>query len=160
MPKALISKTRIAELVRTGRAHECFTHSQVGTFDVSLMLQVAPFLYERFSSDINPELIAQIKATRDWEQERINTLTFTEVLFPTLWILDPTDNTHILVDGTHRLIALYERFNTFEFRGWMAPLSLAIRPHEGVLLNSAYNWGRMEVRDGKLYNRSTGEEIK
>lgn len=161
MPKKpLMSKTEITALVKSGRTHECFTHSIVGTFDVSLMNKVAPFLYERFNSDITADLIANIKASRDWEQERVNSLTLGETLQPTLWILDTSDNTHILIDGTHRLIASLERFKFTAFKGYMATLATAIRPGSNTYINPAHDWGRMAVKNGKLYNRETGEEIQ
>lgn len=162
MPKPLLTKTQIVELVKSGRAHECFTHSdpRIGTFDVTLMNKVAPFLYEPFTSDLTAELIAGIKATRDWEQERVNQLSAEDILFPTLWILDLSDHSHILIDGTHRMIASFERFKLAKFRGFMAVLENAIRPGNEVLLNEKHDWGRIAVRGGKLYNRETGEEIK
>jgi hypothetical protein len=158
MPKPLLSKTEITKLVKLGRVHECFTHSIIGTFDVTLMNEVAPYLYQRFQADITPDLISQVKATRDWDAERVANITIEEVLQPTLWILDTSDNTHILIDGTHRIIASLERFKFAKFHGYMATLADAIRPANNLI--ASHDWGRIEVKNGKLYNRETGKEIK
>lgn len=156
----MISKTELNKLVRAGKARETFIHSTAGEFDVTAMRLIAEFAYEKFSSDLHHELVDQIKRTRDWDQERINNLTIEEAIIPTLWVHDNSDHPHILIDGTHRLIAGFERFKFKIFRGYMARLDQVIRPDfENMAHRPEHDWGRIVVKDGILYDRATGRKI-
>jgi hypothetical protein len=153
-----MTKSELAALIKLGRVHECFTHSTEGEFDVTLMRLAAPVMYEPFTSDLTPEIVECIKKTRDWERSRILEITREQMDEPSLWVLLPC-NEHLLIDGTHRLLARATAGLT-KFDGYMARYDQVIRVDQNLMYtNPNHDWGRIEIRGGKLYDRETGKQF-
>lgn len=155
----MITKSALMNKLALGLVHECFTHSTEGEFDVTLMNMAARAgHYELFTAPLDHELVEKIKQIRDWDIDRVMKLTKEQIDEPTLWVLT-NNNQHLLIDGTHRLLARATA-GFDEFHGYLAPMNKIIRPHRDMMFtNPNHDWGRMEIRDGGIYDRMTGIKI-
>jgi hypothetical protein len=131
-----------------------------GTFDVTLMrIAAMAGAYEAFTATLDHENIEFLKQHRDWDRERVLSITPEQMEEPTLWVLVNSDE-HLLIDGTHLLLARADH-GLFEFRGYMARLNQVIRPDPNEMwFNPNHQWGQIEIRDGVLYDRATGKRIE
>ena len=107
----IVSKSEIMKLVAQGNFHETFAHSEEGFFAISLMRKFAlENNFEIKTFDLNKELFLKVLDTRVIEQKRVFDLEEKSWRFdPALMIEYPPQAneahpTHLLIDGSHRLI--------------------------------------------------------
>lgn len=157
-----MSKSQLASLVARGLCHEAFTHTVAGSFDITLMRQQAragQYGPPR-RADIDATLIEFVANWRDWEQARVNEILVSGDLSDPGLMIQMPDGTHLLVDGTHRILARHT-MGLRHFTFYMVPLKAAPRPDHFWIDSEAAGlggWGKYENRDGKLYDRQTGAE--
>lgn len=157
------SKSQLLKSIIAGRAHEAFTHEELGTFDITLMREVATRGgYELCHTSMVDADVKFLMLNRDWEPQRVWEIMIDPhapwEIDPVMVILTP-QGSHLLVDGIHRLIArralLCEDWFFF-----MAPYEAAIRPPSMMFNRPDMGWGKYDVgRDGKLYNRADGSRF-
>lgn len=164
-----MNKSEAAKLVAAGLTVEVFHHATLGVFNVSWLRRAAAELARRGqrpltcafddvraedgSADPHEFLISQ----REVDLERVKELTKDQLEDPLIFLLCPPETngvgeTHLLVDGIHRLVARRER-GYADFSFWLVPLGAARRidPDSGIQVP----WGEKDVVDGKLVDRNS-----
>lgn len=162
-----ISKSEAASLVAAGRVVEIFDHATLGVFDVSWLRRLVAGLAERGgrplscsfadvrAEDGSADPYVFITSQREIDRARVRELTDAQLEDPLIFLLCPPGTngdgeTHLLVDGIHRLVARRER-GLKDFRFWLVPLAAARRFDKASA--TEIPWGEKEVRDGELIKR-------
>lgn len=167
MAQRSLSKSEAARLVAVGAISEVFQHATLGTFDISWLRQVTAELAKRGHhpltcafADVRAENGASdpqefLTSQREIDYGRVQELTSAQIEDPLIFLLCPPDTngageTHLLVDGIHRLVARRDR-GCKDFNFWLVPLAAARRVDKSCAIEIP--WGRKEVRGGKLVDR-------
>lgn len=149
-----LTKDELAALVAAGKVHESFTHSEMGTFDITLMRQRA----EKQKMPVhevllNAEVYTFLATHRDIDQARIENLKYES------WNCDPAiiikckDGTMLVVDGNHRIMRRFEEGKDF-FLTYFFEEDEAVRVPPDFRIDTARQWGSMTVdSDGKLSHK-------
>ena len=162
-----LTKTQMMQLVGQGACVESFHHATLGMFDVSMLRLIASKLKERGHKPLtcrfedvraevaNVDPLDFLIANREVDRERVKTLTDEQLEDEMIFILCPpgtngVGETHLLVDGVHRMVARKERGKE-DFNYWLVPLDCAPMVRPGSFIDVP--WGEKEVRDGKLQPR-------
>lgn len=157
-----MDKIQLSALVALGIHHEAFTHETHGTFDVTLMRQaaLAGQYGEPWLSPIDDRTLFIVSKCRDWEKSRILWLIKNGKLDDPALCVDAPDGSQILIDGTHRILGRYAT-GLREFLWYRASWDQAIRPQPGFVGGLPHmDWGKISIRDGKLFDKETGEPWK
>lgn len=112
----MMTKTQLMALVATGAVKEAYTFvpsdgSPERNYDVSLLREGIRAERIAFTVATVPmsQLADPLSATRVWEQRRVDALTPESYeLDPPIFLYDSTDDTHMLVDGIHRIMRLFQ----------------------------------------------------
>lgn len=150
----LMTKDQVAALVASGKVHESFTHSVMGTFDVTLMRERAFSLPMPIQSiALEPDTYTFIAMNRDIDSQRVANLTHQS------WYCDPAilihckDDTMLIIDGNHRIMRRFEE-GMNHFLAFVFEEDEAIRPPADFHLDPKMQWGSMEVSsDGRISPR-------
>lgn len=114
-----------------------------------------------FISDLTEEIVQHIIHNRDWDKERMLEMLTSpnrvEILNdPALAIVTNTDKKHMLCDGTHRILCR-AAIGMKDFLFYEIPWEKRIEPDLSLFKTPRDDWGHFEIRDGKIYDRKTGE---
>jgi hypothetical protein len=150
----LISKSELMLPVFRGEAHECFEHSELGIFDVTMTRAWAENNAEVMVVDLS-DIVPFILTNRVTEPSRVMQLSEAS------WRSDPGlilyteepngSHEHVVIDGHHRALRRNaEGETTMGF--YVLPLNRAVRPSYGWTKQSNVDWGD-EIIDGKIVKR-------
>lgn len=167
----ITGKSLAAALVRSGELLESFHHATLGVFNITSMREhcrrarargAEPYLcaFEDVSAENgHPDPMAFLVGNREVDMDRVAELTREDLEDPVIMVACPpgvngSSETHLLVDGIHRLVARHDR-GYKDFVLWMIPWDEAqvhrVRPDEGLM---SVSWGTKEVVDGQLVDRA------
>lgn len=170
-----LTKSQSAQLVRRGLLMEVFHHATLGRFDVSAIRHYLlgyragvhgdkPMTC-RFDSvraeTGDPDPMAFLVGQREIDEARVAELTAEDLEDPIIFVACPPGSngegeTHLLVDGIHRLVARHRRgYKDFVF--YMTSLEVARALWRGAppgVELVEVPWGEKEVRDGELRDRA------
>ena len=150
----IVSKTEIMRRVAQGDAHEAFTHSIDGVFDITLMRRWAKANLDPVRVDL-ADFIDFVRANRDIDEARVSELTNEEALNdPGMFVQydKPGDGIyHLHIDGVHRALRLYSMGIPYQWV-WIVPEAAIIRPSPLMRKNPWVDWGK-EFIDGRLVER-------
>jgi hypothetical protein len=152
-----LTKSQVSRLVVTGHCRETFSHETLGHFDVTGIRQLAiaefpevmvcAFSAMTMADGIQRDALAYLIANREVDHDRCLELTTEQLQDPLIFLLCPAGTngegeSHLLVDGIHRLVAGYTRgYSDFRFR--MVPMDRAPRFDPGDFTN--VEWGDKEL---------------
>lgn len=163
-----MNKSEAAKLVAAGLVIEVFDHA-LGTFDISWLRALVAELAKRGArpwscdfanirtEDGSADPLERLAAHREVDPERVRELTGAQLEDPVIYLECPPGTngggeTHLLVDGIHRLVARRAR-GLPDFRFWLIPITAAKRfdKRSGI----AVPWGEKELHGGKLVRRGS-----
>lgn len=150
-----LTKSQMAAWVRSGRGHESFEHEYLGEFNVTLTLigifkKEIPYEICRAVIDERTKYISQ--ECREVDQARVAELVKEGALDePILIVHDPSDDTDVIIDGTHRLAGRIARGDK-EFLFFRIALKDAVRI-ERKLYSRIREYG-----DQKFIERNKGKD--
>ena len=138
-----VSKSFLMSRVAKGLSHECFNHSDAGTFDITYIREHAQELGGELGWIALDDVIYHIRATRDTEPARVMQLEKES------WENDPGifvelrkdgEVSHLMVDGHHRALRRAIEGHT-RMQVWMIPFSERMRPGAGWIQHPTFTWG-------------------
>lgn len=159
-----MSKSQHARMIAAGLVHESFQHQTLGHFNVTLLreriktnppeLRVYRFDECRVADDPSADPLAYIVSQREVDPERCAELTEAQLQEPLIYLCCPPGSngpmeTHLLVDGIHRLVARHARGYT-DFSFYMLPLEQAPRVAQDWV---DLPWGEREMGPSGLIPR-------
>lgn len=162
-PNTIRTKVECAKLVREGRAIETFAHQTLGHFNVSALriaiarhvkqrlIQVRQCRFDQVQFDGSPtDANEHLFNSREIDQERVKALTPRQINDPLIFLLCPPGangdgETHLLVDGVHRMYARKQRNFPF-FHFYLFPLEYAPRVDEAM--TTELKWGEKDLIPG------------
>jgi hypothetical protein len=116
------TKSQVMARIIAGQAFEAFQHQDLGLFDVTRMRRAAQSgeYGETYQTGLLPEIAQHLMTARDYDQMRVWELLIDPSApwqnDPALAVFDPKDNTHLFVDGTHRILGRWMlKLPDFEF---------------------------------------------
>lgn len=157
------TKSEAAARVRSGVSLETFHHVNMGVFNVTAarllikrhpqLFQKRRFLFSQLKAEGQPDLdaagvMAWLCDQREVDQARCAELTRHQLEEPVIHLFDHA-GICFLIDGIHRMSRRFQR-GMPDYWTFMVPLEVAPKVPSGI---RHQDWGKMEVRDGKLVER-------
>lgn len=157
------TKLECMRLVAAGLVTEIFSHATMGQFDITRLRQAIGLLVDsgkmkRHRCDFNDvrseepsnDPTAWLFSQREIDIDRANELTAAQLDEPLLFLLCPPGTngdgeTHLLVDGIHRMYARRQRKMTY-FEFYLLPLQYA--PRVDSRATREIKWGEKDLVPG------------
>lgn len=162
----IFTKSEAAARVRAGVLLETFHHVEMGIFNVTavrVMIRRCPHLFQKrrfLFADLRAQgqpgldaagVMAWLAGQREVCPDRCAELTRHQLEEPVIHLFDQ-GGVCFLIDGIHRMTERFRR-GMRDYWTFMVPMELASKVPDGV--RRSHDWGKMEVRDGKLVERGT-----
>lgn len=152
----IITKAELMSLVINRGLHECFEHSEFGTFDVSAMREWCVENLDKceIGAFSLSEVIPHIHTNRVTDAHRVMTLpdrSWQEDPAIFLVVKGEDHPTHVMIDGHHRALRRGIEGEA-DMVAFFVPIELAIRPEAGWVKNPFFDWGD-KIENGKVVPR-------
>lgn len=147
----LKTKAEVMNDVALHRAHESFSHTICGIFDVTQMRNFA-IANDRVvhTLALTQELIDWLYENRDVDEARMRSMTRMQVDEAAI-VVAYNDGTDLLIDGTHRMIAAWKKYGLKTFNYWKYAEYEIIRPAPGWGVHTGLRWGKFDInRHGEV----------
>lgn len=155
------TKCEMAALVAAGVAHETFHHATLGHFNITelrviiararrLKLHRGLFSEMQMVDGVDADAFEFLTASREIDYDRVAALTAEQIAEPLIHALCPPGangegESHLLLDGIHRLVARKQRGKKF-FRFYLVPLASVPLVNEALYYHVP--WGKKDVVPG------------
>lgn len=141
----MLTKSQSMADIAAGRTREAFHHAVHGIFDIAAMRGAALEQGKvAKTAKISDDLIAWLFDKRKIDDQRLKELNMPQIKSPCICI-EYADESDLLIDGCHRIIAGYLRYGIDTFTYYKFTEREIIRPVNTGIVTSKPVWGKFDI---------------